>query len=211
VREAQPPRVLAERRRHLAIRKRPISLLGDPPPRAEVELVDRDRRIERAARPPVAHPRLIAPSVVEVPHHRGGARRRLGVKGQRVGLVHPIAAARLDVELVFGPLTNTRQEPLPDARRPARLQRVVGLVPVVPVADHLHAARVGRPHREGRAILPQMGAQMIVEAQLRPFVEEVQIVVREQRAHGFEYGSGRSEARPQSRRPAHLARLQTIV
>ena len=94
VREA----LLAARSRRAARRFRDNvgSRLPLAAPRAEMHLVDRDRRVERVAGAARRHPRVVAPIVVERPRARGRRRRRLGEQCERVGLVQFARPSRRD-------------------------------------------------------------------------------------------------------------------
>jgi hypothetical protein len=58
-------------------------------------------------------------------------------------------------------------------------------VPEIEIADHAHAPRIGREHREGNAgdavMHQRMGAELVVEVEVRAFAQEVEIEVGEQR------------------------------
>ena len=159
--------------------------VGVAPPRAEVHLVDRDRRVERVARAPARHPVGVAPLVVERPDARRGAWRLLAEEGERIALVrHRRAVARHDAVLVGLAVARRGREPLPDAGAvPARRSGSALGVPAVPVADHRHRARVRRPDRELRA-RPRgvaMAAEVLVQARVRALAEQVDVVVAQHR------------------------------
>ena len=182
--EPEALQVFAERVGQLAIVERAVSFFRTPLPGPDVHLVDGDGRVEGAARAAFLHPLRIAPFVVEVPDDRGGPRRRLRVDGERIRLVHPIAALPFDVELVLRALSDPLDESLPDAGLAARRQGVLVLVPGVPVADHVHHLRVGGPDGELGPARLQMRAQVLIQPEMGAFVEEVEIVVGEERNHG---------------------------
>src|SRR5262249_22493257 len=73
VREPEPPYVLREPRRDLAIGERTVALLRHARPRSQVPLVDRHRLAPPVARRPRLHPRAVAPRVAA---RRDDARRR---------------------------------------------------------------------------------------------------------------------------------------
>ena len=56
------------------------------PPRADVQLVDRDRRLHRRRLGTLRHPCLVAPLIGEIPDDRPGARCLLGEHGHRIRL-----------------------------------------------------------------------------------------------------------------------------
>jgi hypothetical protein len=201
-------------------------IFGHAHPGAEVHFVNRDRRFDRALRAALLHPVAVVPGVVEVPHGRGRARRFLLVKAQRVGLVGAIAVLmRFDVVLVQGALADAGNESFPDSGTAARAQRVRLRMPMIEVADHRHFARVWRPDREAgaglRAGVEDVRTQLVVDAVVAAFIEQVKIVFREQGnivangggglsrlTHRFS-GSGRAREQPPSvptRRPPAIAR-----
>jgi hypothetical protein len=200
----------------LAVGQRAIAVLGDAPPRAEVDLVDAHRRVAvvvGAAR----HPAGVLPGVVVGPHDRRGRRRVLGPGRQRIGLVDAAPAGADDVELVAGAVADAGDHALPDAGGVARRQRVGAGVPVVPVADDRHRARAGRPHREvgpGRrrpavavgaelAGGDHVGAQLVMQPDVGALVEQVQVVGRQQREGHWTNGSlARAAAAGNRRDPA---------
>src|SRR5260370_4845553 len=115
------------------------------------------------------HPLRVAPRVVQVPDDGGGLRRRFRVEGERVRLVHPVSTLPFDVELVLGPLPDALDESFPNARAAARSQRVLGLVPAVPVADHVHLPRFLCPAGEMRSAFPALRSQSLVVTRSRAF------------------------------------------
>ena len=80
----------------------------------------------------------------------------------------------------FAPGTKISQKPLP--RTP---HGVAPPVPEIEIADHAHALRIGREHREGDAgyavMHPRMGAELVVEVEMRALAQEVEIEVGEHR------------------------------
>ena len=164
VREAHAAHVVGETRRELAVRQPAVAFLRHAHPRAKVHLVHGERRVAVVGRAAALHPAFVAPVVSEVPHDRGLAGRRLGVRGERVGLVD--AGARrlgVDVVLVDRAMAHGGDETLPDAGLLARVEAVGILVPAVEVADHAHGVRVRRPHREVRAfgVVGQVRAKLV--------------------------------------------------
>ena len=142
--------VLGERRRHLAVGERAVAVLGHAPPRAEVHLVDRHRRVERVAlaraspssrrrstrsRGPRRSTRCAAASRcrrrTDRPCRRGSRR-----SARRCGTCRPSPL----------PTSGTKPSQMPDVA--ARLERVRARVPAVEVADDADALRVRRPDGE---------------------------------------------------------------
>src|SRR5205823_4774525 len=108
-------------------------------------------------------------------------------------LVHAVVVPALEVEFILVSLSHPGDESLPDPRVAAQLQRVLLLVPAVPVADHVDRPRVGCPDGEVGAAGLGMRAEMLVELQVRAFVEEVEIGVGEASAHGAAVWTAGSE------------------
>ena len=114
--EAETGDVLDELRREVAVAEHLARIVGRAPPRAEVHLVHRHRRVERVARRPRRHPLVVAPLVVELPDDGRGQRRLLGAERQRIGLLDAVAAVvRDDRVLVARAVARAGHEALPDA------------------------------------------------------------------------------------------------
>ena len=62
-----------------------------------------------------------------------------------------------------------------------RTQRMRLLVPVVEVADDADARGVRRPHAEHHAARHDVAAELLPQLVMRPFVEEVNVPVGQQR------------------------------
>ena len=105
VRVAHLAHVGHERLRQLAIGQVAIALVGHPPPRSEVHLVDRHRPVVPAAeRRPIAHPVVVAPLVAAVrPDHRRRVRRHLEAARVRIRLLQQVPGRRC------GPRTCSRR------------------------------------------------------------------------------------------------------
>ena len=92
---------------------------------------------------------------------------------------------RDDVVLVAVAGADAGHEGLPDARGAARTQRMALAIPAVEVADHRDARRVRRPDREVGPLDAfhgsRMRSELLVQAQVASLVEEVEILVAEQR------------------------------
>jgi len=88
-----------------------------------------------------------------------------------------------DVELVVGAGRDVRREALPDSRRAAGPQRVASGIPAVEVADDGDIAGVRCPDGEVDAVgavgAHRVGAELVVEVEVRALIEEVQVVVAE--------------------------------
>ena len=165
---------------HLEVAQRAVVDVAHP--RAEMDLVDRHRVPPQVPPGSGGHPTLVAPLVGQVAHHRRRCRRHFVVEGERVCLVHPVAAvARCDVVLVRVTLANPGHEPRPDPGVALHGERVVARFPFVELADHRHVLGVRRPHGEEGSIhalsSTEVGAKLVVEAEMVPLVEEEQVVV----------------------------------
>ena len=174
VREPHAQHVLGQRVRQLAVAHRPP--VG-PPPRAGVQLVHRDRRVQCVAPRALAHPRSVVPHGVELRDARGRARRQLGLQRERVGLVDAKPAAAGHAVLVQLPGARTRDLAEPHAAVVRRRERVRVGIPVVELAHHRDTLGVGRPQCETRAVGVRTAAQQLVQAAVRPFAEQVAVLV----------------------------------
>ena len=182
VREAGRRHVLGQERRDLAVAERAVARLRQPPPRAEVHLVDRERCLERVPLAPHRHPGRVAPLVLERPHDRRGARRHFAVEPDRVRLLHlvPVKAGG-EVVLVARAPADAGHESLPDAGRRARVERVARRLPAVEVADDGDRGGIRGPDGEARAgdALEHAGMrpELVGEVQVSALVEQVEVVV----------------------------------
>ncbi len=165
-------------------------------PGTEMHLVDRDRRVERVRRAARGHPFAVFPAVVERPGARRGVGRHLGVEGERIGLfgLEPVVGGD-DVEFVPVPARYARHEPFPDSRAVAtRRQRMGVRIPRVELADHRDPPRVRRPDAEIGAAVAELAPELLVEAPVRAFLEEIDVVVREQPCLRVGWGHASSAA-----------------
>ena len=89
-------------------------------PGARVDLVDGHGAVVDVAFTAGLHPLLVAPLVEVVGDDRGRGRGNLGGAGHRVGLLEPVAAGALDLELVAGANPDLGDENLPHAGRTQR-------------------------------------------------------------------------------------------
>ncbi len=156
------------------------------PPRRGVHLVGRQRRGQRVRRSAAREPVGVRPLVAGAVEHGGGLRRRLRPEGQRVGLEPRLPVRAAHGEFVGLPLARPGSDADPDARGRLRLEWVGTLVPVVPVPDDRHRARVRRPDGEARAravVVEQVGAESLPEPLVASFAEEVEVELAEV-AHG---------------------------
>ncbi len=161
----------------LPVGQRPVALLGDPPPGAQMDLVDRQRPVQGVGGPASLQPLVVAPLVARLGHHAGRGRRQLGGEGGRVGLEPQVAVGGEDLVLVPGARTHPRQEQLPHPRGAQRAHGVEATVPAVEVAHHPHGPGRGGPHREGGAphplVLAHVGTEHPPEALVASLADEV--------------------------------------
>ena len=158
-------------------------------PRAEMHLVDRDRRFAVVALPPRRHPGAVLPRMAgRRRDDRGGARRRLGPLGMGVGLQRQERAIGAE-QLVFIEVAGAEagHEDLPEPAGMALAHRHAPAVPVVEIADHADPAGVGRPDREGNpkdaVMLNRMGAELLIAGEVVAFGEEMHVEFAEHRGN----------------------------
>ena len=169
--EAVGQHVVGERVGELGVGGEAATRRGDPAPRAEVHLVDRDRPGGRLGAP--LHPCLVGPVVGEVGDHRGRRRWLDGRRADRVDLLHPLAEVARDDVAVGVPDERTGDVPGPDPRPPDLLHALA--VPAVEVAEHLDRRGVRRPHGEPRAGRVGVGAEAVVQVAVGALVEQEQV------------------------------------
>src|SRR3990170_7668939 len=167
----------------LPVSEKAVVPLHGPPPGTEVDLVDREGRSKTVCRMPVFHPGIVAPLVRKIAYDGGRPRRRFPAEGKGIAFVSAVTGMAGDnVILVEGPGPDTRDEPFPYPRSiPAHAQGMRNLVPVVELADNGHALRLRRPDGKERALHAVMdqgvGAQFVVEVEVVPFLEQVDVLV----------------------------------
>ncbi len=186
VRETHLLDVLGQHGRDLVVAEQPTGIARVPPPGARMDFIDAERSVERVVFGLFLTPRVIAPGVVEVPDDRGRVGRQLPEKGEGVPLVdHVPIVIRDDVVFVDGPFPDLRDEAFPDSRAiPACGQRVSLGIPLVEVPDDGDLGGVGGPDGEIRpldtTVLDHVGAQLLIEAKVIAFLEQVDVVIRQQ-------------------------------
>ena len=185
--EAHLDDVVRQRRGQFAVRERTVPLLRFCPPRAEVHLVDRHRPVKlTGGGPPAVDPRGVGPLILaRIADDRGVVGRRLEVRAVRVSLDVELPTRVTQLELVELALAEARDKQLPDAGDPERAHRVVTAVPLVEVADDGNARGRRRPDREGHAGHaihgPQLRPELLVDAMLVAFVEEIEVLRAQRR------------------------------
>src|SRR5699024_9627084 len=120
-------------------------------------------------------PGVVVPLVLRAPHPRGRARRLLGVLGERVGAVDPLAVGATDPVLVLGPDPGGLDVDVPDPGPVEAGHRVRGAVPAGPLPGDLDLQRVGCPHAEGRAVLARLGAEHRPELLVAALPDQVEV------------------------------------
>ena len=183
--EAHVLRVGRELVGELQVGERAVALLRVEAPRAEVDLVDRDRLVELRGLGPAGEPVRVAPGVLRVVDDRGRLRRQLGGEGERVGLQPDLARLREDLVLVVGAVADAGEEELPDAARAERPHRVQPAVPGVEVTDDRDGARARGPDGEGGAVhalvLDHVRAELGPELLVAALAREVEVHVAQRR------------------------------
>ena len=107
--------------------------------------------------PPLRHPAVVLPVVVQVPDDRRRPRRQLGAEGEGIGLVDLVAVVSgNDVVLVSRADRRHRAATLPRCPNAVVLQRMAGFRPAVEIAHHRHPLGVGGPNGKigGRRAYP---------------------------------------------------------
>ena len=152
------------------------------PPRAEMDLVDRDRRTQGVQ---ARRRRARARQFGFVEDDRGGLGPHLGGKGERIGFQRQMLAVRLDdLELVVIADAGLRNEQLPIADA-AHAHRMPPPVPEIEIADDADALGVRRQHHEGHAVdavqRHRMRAELVVDPLMGAFAEQMEIEVGQDR------------------------------
>ncbi len=197
VRVAHLAHVLCQRWRHFPVREPPVPLIRRAAPRTEVQFIHRHGRRQHVCVPPTFDPCVVAPTVaIQFGHPRGRAWSNLGRKTVRIGaLRHELVHSRHDPVLVRFAGTDPGNEPFPDARLRAQLERRCSRAPLIEVGNHIDLMGVGCPHREAhpfRAIaLADVCAELVEAAIVFSFGQQMEVE--------------RAEGRPRLTMPAHDA------
>jgi len=179
VRETVLGRVTGERVRDAAI-VRKASLVASP--RAQVHLVDRDRRIERVVAGARSHPLAVAPLEVERPGAGRRQWRRFGVHREGIRLVELASVTRRDAVLVRVPVRNIGHRAFPDARAVVtESEWMREWIPAVPLADEGDARSIGRPDAKGRRRCAQVASHHSEQPAVRSFAEQIDVLLAERR------------------------------
>ncbi len=152
-----------------------------------MNLVNRDRLVERLPLGPCGHPVLIAPGELsDVPDNRCRPGPHFRGETVRIRFLNEIALmAALDLEFVDFALHQVGDEKFPDSGRPAIAHRMPPAIPVVEIANHADALGVRRPDREidtsNSAVGHDVGTEPLVVAEMRTFAQEVKVEVGQRR------------------------------
>ena len=160
-----------------------VALLRHPGPRAQVDLVDRDRAVAVVDGVAALHPGAVAPGELgQAFEPGGGLGRLLGREGDRIRLERQErAVGSAHLELVVPAPLQFGDEQFPDAAILPQPHRVASAVPVVEVADDRDAAGVRRPDREAEARraadLDLLGAQHPVHGVVADVAQEADLLL----------------------------------
>ncbi len=177
-----------------AIRQPAIAFFGDALPRAEMDFIKRDRRVEPVPLGALGHPlRVIPRKAIEVGHHRPGLWPLLPAESVRVSLQRQRRPfVRENLVLVNHSFRYAGNEQLPDSRRSARAQRMHAAVPIIKVTDDADAPGVRRPHCKMHAAHAldglQVRAELLVAVVVRAFAEQMKIEIAQQGRKGIGIG-----------------------
>ena len=154
-------------------------------PRPQVHLVDRHGRRDRRPLGTLFHPQGVAPRVRGLGDDAGGGGRTLGCSRERIRLEHLLPVDARHPELVFRARPHAGDEELPHTRRSEYAHGPGACVPVVRVADEMHAVRVRRPHGErgagGPLMLDDACAESPPQCLVRAFADQMQVKFPESR------------------------------
>ena len=157
------------------------------PPRPQMHLVDRDRRVDGVLRGPAVHPVVVLPVAANCPDNRGICGRMFRPEPDRIGLQRQHRAARpLDLVLVGRALAQTGNEDLPHAGRAPAPHRVAAAIPDVEIAHDADAFRIRGPDREMHAVhalmRDHMRAKHLPQPPVRAFAQKVFVHLAQHRA-----------------------------
>ena len=150
-----------------------------------MDLVDGNGSVQGISVLPLLHPLLIRPLVREIPYDGGGARRFFVKKTEGIRFVdYASVMLRDDMELINGTISDSGNEPLPDAGTSTGAQRMGTVVPSVEAANDCHLARVRSPNAETCALLAanrsEVGTQLFIGAVMAAFVEKVDVLLAQE-------------------------------
>ncbi len=149
------------------------------PPRAQVELVDRQRLALRIGVAAVVQVGAVLPGIApQLPHLRGRGEAVFCMEGKRVGLLATHAVGAGDAVLVEVAVVQAKDHSLPyavmDVLHGGRV-----FVPGIEVSDNRDTERMRRPHDKEKGILASLGNAVASERVVRALsvspIEQVQI------------------------------------
>src|SRR3990167_1981478 len=184
VREPRRLRVFGQMRGHFPVREGPVPLLGNPPPRTYMPLVDGNGCIEGVVFVSLVEPRPVAPFVAGLPYDRGRLGRRLCASCVWVRLLDFIVIEfRRNGVFINLSFPEPRNERFPYAGFvPSGRHTVRELIPPVEVPDYGYTVRVRSPDCEVDSARPvllrYMGAQLFVHFRMGALLEKVNVVIR---------------------------------
>src|ERR1700733_1416813 len=153
-----------------------------------MHFVNGNRRTEAILSCPARHPGIVTPGIVlQIPHTRSSLRANLC--GERIWIRFVdlvIAIPRFDVVFVARPLTDTRYEALPNARR-GWAHAVYLRTPIVELSDHRNQLCIrcpdGKMHATTPTSLRQVSAKLFVCAVMSAFRKQIQVEFTQGRLH----------------------------
>ena len=161
-----------------------IGVLGQPP-RAQVALIDRHRRMQQVDGLPAGEPCRVLPFVAALGDNTRRGRRHLGGEGERVRPQTHLPVLADHLELVACAGAGPGQEDLPDPGAAQHSHRVHAAVPAVEVTNNPHGTGARRPHRERRARRPLMHPNLRPQMPPQPLMpalgQQVQVKLTERR------------------------------
>ena len=161
-----------------------------------MHLVHRNWFVETLKLSAAAHPFAVEPLMPGLEDDRRRLRGLFALERERVGFVELVAAqSREQAVLVAHSDGCPRNEALPDARGGMWGEWVPRAIPAIEVPDDGNSFGIRRPNGEENsrdaAHGHGMGAQLLVQAEVAPLVEEVDIGRVEQADPQYRLGSGR--------------------
>ncbi len=175
VREAVGEHMIGERVGQFVVARKPAAPGHMTPPRSEMHLVDRHRRVDGNPFAATGHPFVVAPLVAEVSDDRC----RRGRHGRRrchwVGLLDLVTVGTADAVEVTMSGSRAWHESRPHAGIAHRCE--LERRPLSEVTGDRDRRRVRCPEGEPGALLGWLRSEVLVQASVGPLVEEVQVDV----------------------------------
>ena len=131
------------------------------------------------------HPGTVLPVVLQIPDDGSGVGRYFPEQGVGVPLLKTPSFDRLNGVFVQFPLSDVRDETLPDTTLIQPREQRMGLrIPVVEIARHRYVLGIGGPNGKIHAVHAlyryDMAPQFFVNAIVLAGLEEVNVVIRKQ-------------------------------